>query len=112
MRGKNGHYGHYGMTNFKVLLNPIFYHLNLKLDLDPRNRADVCFYLFLYKHFVYNYKLVYIIIYIRCVYHFLKHNNFTIYVFLLNRLFQTFTYVRFFIMFFGLLFHYLTRNYI
>lgn len=32
MRGQNGHYGHYRMTNFKVMLNPIFYHLNLKLD--------------------------------------------------------------------------------
>ena len=44
--------------------------LKKKLDLDTRNRAEFCFYLFLYKHFVFNSKLVYIIIYV-C--HFLKH---------------------------------------
>ena len=40
-----------------------FVFLRNALDLDPRNHADFCFYLFLYTYFVFNSKLVYIIIY-------------------------------------------------
>ena len=56
-------------------------HNNIVIDLDPRNCADVCFHLFLYKHFVFNSKLIYVIIYMKCVYHFLKQ-NFTVYFFI------------------------------